>query len=104
MFENKTRKVLLKDSNKYLSDRLIIEAISEKMKHLKETDDFLNEPVDIIDLEEAKVITDNLKISEISKMMYDMSHPFVIYKDWLVTPWDICNVLLSPKITEYLTK
>ena len=104
MFENKARKALLEGSNKYLSDRLIIEAISEKMKHLKETDDFLNEPVDIIDLEEAKVIADNLKISEISKMMYDMAHPFVIYKDWLVTPWDICNVLLSPEITEYLTK
>jgi predicted transcriptional regulator len=104
MFENKARKALLKNSNKYLSDRLIIEAISEKMKHLKETDDFLNEPVDIVGLEEAKEIFDDLKINEISKMMYDMAHPFVIYKDWLVTPWDICKALLSPDITEYAVK
>jgi len=101
MFENKSRKILLEGTNKYLSDRLIIEAISEKMKHLRETDDFLNESVDIVELEEAKIISDNLKINEVSSIMYDMAHPFVIYKDWLVTPWDICNVLLSPKITDY---
>ncbi len=104
MFENKSRKILLEGTNKYLSDRLIIETISEKMKHLKETDDFLNESVDIVELEEAKVISDNLKINQVSSIMYDMAHPFIIYKDWLVTPWDICNVLLSPKITEYDAK
>lgn len=104
MFENKSRKILLEGTNKYLSDRLIIETISEKMKHLKETDDFLNESVDIVELEEAKVISDNLKINQVSSIMYDMAHPFIIYKDWLVTPWDICNVLLSPKITEYDVK
>jgi len=104
MFENKARKALLEGSNKYLSDRLIIEAISEKMKHLSETDDFLNEPVDIVELEEAKIIHDDLKINEVSKMMYDMAHPFIIYKDWLVTPWDICKILLSPEITEYVIK
>ena len=104
MFENKARKILLEGSNKYLSDRLIIEAISEKMKHLKERDDFLNESIDIVDLEEVKVIVDNLKINEVSLLMYGMAHPFVIYKDWLVTPWDICNVLLSPSITEFTIK
>ena len=104
MFENKARKILLEGTNKYLSDRLIIEAISEKMKLLTETDDFLNESVDIVELEEAKVISDNLKINEVSSVMYDMAHPFMIYKDWLVTPWDICNVLLSSEITEYVVK
>jgi len=101
MFENNARKIFLEGTNKYLSDRLIIEAISEKMKYLTETDDFLNETVDIVELEEAKVISDNLKINEISSMMYDMAHPCIMYKDWLVTPLDICKVLLSPEITEY---
>jgi hypothetical protein len=100
MLNNKARKILLEDTNKYLNDRLIIEAISEKMKHLRETDDFLNESADIVEIEDAKVISENLKINEVSSMMYDMAHPFVMYKDWLVTPWDICNVLLSPRITE----
>lgn len=104
MFENKSRKILLEGTNKYLSDRLIIEAIAEKMKHLKETDDFLNQPVDIVELEEAKIISENMKINEVSSEMYSMAHPFVIYKDWLVTPWDICNILLSDKITKYSVK
>jgi hypothetical protein len=104
MFENKARKILLEGTNKYLSDRLIIEAVSEKMKHLTETNDFLNESADNVELEEAKVISENLKINEVSSIMYDMAHPFVIYKGWLVTPWDICNILLSPEITEYDVK
>ncbi len=101
MFDNTSRKILFEGSNRYLSDRLIIETIAEKMKHLRETDDFLNEPVDIVELDEAKTVSDNLKINEVSSVMYDMDHPFVIYKDWLVTPWDICSVLLSEKITDY---
>ena len=101
MFQNKTRKILLENSNKYLNDRIIIEAITEKMKYLKETDDFLNMPARIIELEEARVIFDDLKINEVSAMMYDMEHPYVIYKDWIVTPWDICNILLSKEITKY---
>jgi len=101
MFKNKTRKILLENSNKYLNDRIIIETITEKMKYLKETDDFLNMPARIIELEEARVIFDDLRINEVSAMMYDMEHPYVIYKDWIVTPWDICNVLLDKEITKY---
>lgn len=101
MFENKTRKILLENSNKYINDRIIIETITEKMSHLKEMDYFLNIPAKIIELEEARVIFDDLKINEISAMMFDMEHPYVIYKDWIVTPWDICTILLSEEITEY---
>ena len=101
MFENKTRKILLENSNKYLNDRIIVETITEKMSHLKEMDYFLNVPANIIELEEARVIYDDLKINEVSAMMYDMDHPYVIYKDWVITPWDICNILLSERITEY---
>jgi predicted transcriptional regulator len=101
MFENKTRKILLEDSYKYINDRIIIEAISEKMKYLKDIDNFLAVPANTIEPEEARVIFSDLKINEVSAMMYDMEHPYVIYKDWIVTPWDICNVLLSKEITEY---
>lgn len=101
MFENKTRKILLENSNKYLNDRIIIETITEKMRHLKDMDYFLNLPANTIDLEEARVIVNNLTINEVSAMMYDMEHPYVIYKDRVVTPWDICKTLLSKEITEY---
>lgn len=99
MFENNARKLFLEGTSKYLSDRLIIETITEKMKHLKETDDFLNKTIDNVELEEAKVISENLKINELSKIMYDMAHPCIMYKEWLVTPLDVCNIMLSEKIT-----
>ncbi len=101
MFENKTRKILLENSTMYINDRIIIETITEKMRHLKDMDHFLEMPANPIELEEAKVIFDDLKINEVSAMMHDMEHPYVIYKEWLVTPWDICKILLSKDITEY---
>ena len=101
MFENKTRKILLENSNKYINDRIILETVSEKLGYLKNIDNFLEMPASTIELEEARVIFDDLKIHEVSAMMYDMEHPFVIYKDMLVTPWDICMALLSENITQY---
>lgn len=101
MFKNKTRKILLEHSHQYINDRIIIETISEKMSYLKEIDYFLNMSANVIELEEARMIYDDLKINEISGMMYDMEHPYVIFKDWTVTPWDICTALLSEKITGY---
>ena len=32
--------------------------------------------------------------------MYQMDHPYVIYKDISITPWDICNVLKSERLAE----
>lgn len=103
MFQNKTRKILLENSHKYINDRIIIETISEKMNYLQDIDYFLNIPANVIELEEAKLIYDDLKINEISAIMYDMDHPFVIYKDHIITPWDICECLLSEEIIEYQT-
>jgi hypothetical protein len=34
------------------------------------------------------------------KKMYEMDHPYVVYNDISVTPWDICNVLMTEKISE----
>ncbi len=61
MFENKTRKILLENSNRYINDRIIIEPITEKMNHLKEMDYFLNVPANIIDLEESLMILKSIK-------------------------------------------
>jgi predicted transcriptional regulator len=102
MIDNKTRKILLENSNRYLNDRLIIESVTEKMSYLRGDDNFLNNIVNVDKLGEAKVISENLKINEVSDLMYHMEHPYVIYKDWIITPWDVCSILTSPKITEYL--
>lgn len=99
MFENNTRKLLLEYSNQFISDRLVLKEISELLKFRPDVDNFLDIPVKQTELEDVTVVLDDLNLSEICAKMYKMDHPYVIYKDISVTPWDICNALMSEKIS-----
>jgi len=92
MLENKTRKILLEGTNQFINDRIIIEAI-EKFDYLLGNDNFLDIPVSIASLDEAKTVTDDLNLTEISKIMYGMSQPLILHEDRVVSPWDICMAL-----------
>src|SRR3989304_2316505 len=46
-------------------------------------------------------ISEDLSISEVSKLLYKMEHPYIVYGKRVVSPWDICLCLLSDKLTEY---
>jgi len=89
MLENRTRKILLEGTNQFINDRIIIETI-EKMNFLLDTNNFLDIPAGIVSLEEAKVVTDDLSLSDISKIMYGMSHPLIIHEERVISPWDVC--------------
>jgi predicted transcriptional regulator len=92
MLENKCRKILLEGTNQFINDRIIIETI-EKFDFLLGNDNFLDIPVSVVALENAKVISEDLSISDVSKIMYDMSQPLVIHEDRVISPWDVCMVL-----------
>ena len=92
MLENRTRKILLEGTNQFINDRIIIETI-EKFDYLLGNDNFLDIPVSIVSLEEAKVVSDDLSLSDISKIMYEMSQPLIIHEDRVISPWDICMAL-----------
>ena len=92
MLENKTRKILLEGTNQFINDRIIIETM-EKFEYLLHTENFLEIPVSTVSLEEAKVVSENLSISEISKIMFEMSHPLIIHDDRVISPWDVCTTL-----------
>jgi predicted transcriptional regulator len=92
MLENKTRKIMFEGTNQFINDRIIIETI-EKFDYLLDNDNFLDIPVSVVSLEDAKTVTDDLSLSEISKIMYEMSQPLVIYENSVISPWDVCNVL-----------
>ena len=100
MFEHNTRKLLLEYSNQFISDRLVLKKISELLKFQPDVDNFLDIPVNQVELDDVTVVLDDLSLNQICAKMYKMDHPYVIYKDISVTPWDICNVLLSEKIVE----
>ena len=92
MLENKCRKILLEGTTQFVNDRMIIETI-EKFDYLLHKENFLNIPVSILNFEEAKVVSGDMSLSNISKIMYKMSHPLVIQDDRVISPWDICMAL-----------
>jgi predicted transcriptional regulator len=100
MFENNTRKLLLEYSNQFISDRIILEEISKKLKFHPDIENFLDIPVSQIDLQKVTLLKEDLNLNQISLMLYKMDHPYLIYKDISVSPWDICLALLSDDVTQ----
>ena len=100
MFKHKTRKLLLEYSNQFISDRLILREISKLLKFQPDVDNLLDIPVNQVELENVAVILEDMNLNQLCTKMYEMDHPYVIYKDISVTPWDICNVLMSERIAE----
>ena len=92
MLENKTRKIMLEGTNQFINDRIIIETI-EKFNFLLGRNNFLEIPISVVSLETAKTISEDLNLSNVSKIMYEMSQPLVIYEDRVISPWDICIAL-----------
>ena len=100
MFENKTRKLLFKDSTAFISDRIIIQNIAQDMNYLRNTNNFLDRKIEkSFKLADAKIIPENLNISDLSKLMFGMLHPYTMTKDQVYSPWDICMALLSEDIS-----
>jgi CBS domain-containing protein len=101
MLKNRTRKVLLENTNQFISDRIIIEKIAMDLNYLRDVNNFLDMPVVGFNLEYAKVIAKDIKINELASIMFGMIHPYVVFRDQVVSPWDICLTLLSERFEEY---
>ncbi len=100
MLEGNTRRLILENSDKFINDRIILEKISEELKYLQDVENFLDIPISEFKLEKIREISEDLSIPEVSKIMYGMDHPCVIFGDKIITPWDICLILLSENLTE----
>ena len=100
MFENKTRKLVLENTSFFISDRIITEKIARELNYLHGINNFLDMKADIFKLESIKIISENLEIPEACKIMSDMSHPYVMTKDQVISPWDIAMILGSVDLIE----
>ena len=98
MFDNKTRKLLLENSNQFISDRTILEGLSRIIKFQEDVDNFLEIPINKFTFDHIKVITEDLKFDKLCSVMDKMQHPYVIYRDKVFSPWDICLALSSEEI------
>lgn len=100
MFKNNTRKLLLEYSNKFISDRLILQEISNVLKFRTDIDDLLEIPVKEIELQETKTLKTDLRLDQLCSLMYEMEQPYVVYKDITVSPWDVTLTLLSEELKD----
>lgn len=100
MFTNNTRKLLLEYSNQFISDRIILEEISKMLKFQPHVENFLDIPVSQIDLKEVAVLKDDASLNKVSLLLYKMDHPYLVYKDVSVSPWDVCLTLLDDAVTQ----
>lgn len=99
MFENKTRKLILENTNQFISDQLILGEISRIIQFQTDIEYFLDTPVNQIKLENVETVTEDLKFHRLCSMMGKMDHPYVIYKDMVLSPWDVCLTLLREDLT-----
>jgi CBS domain-containing protein len=98
MLQKNSRKILLKDSNYFISDRLLIQSIAQDFDFFRNVKFLERHIEDSFRLEEARRISKDINLSEISKIMYSMMHPCVIYQEQVITPWDICLALESQRV------
>ncbi|MGD1834400.1 MAG: CBS domain-containing protein [Nitrososphaeraceae archaeon] len=103
MFKNGTRRILLENSNQFISDRIIIAKISMISK-FHDLDYFLDIPINQFEFEYGKEIKSDLSLNQICLIMDKMDHPCLLYQNSIITAWDICLILLSDKLTEYSGK
>lgn len=99
MFEHKTRKLLLENSKQFISDRIILGDISQLNKFEKNIDNYLDIPIKKLCLDYVYELKEDVKFDKLCNIMDKMDHPFVIYKDTPISPWDICLTLSSEDIS-----
>ncbi len=93
MFENKTRKLVLENSEFFISDRIIIEKIVRELNCLRNMNNFLDMSADVFKLDMAKRIPEDLTIPKACKTMCEMSSPYLITNSQVISPWDVAMVL-----------
>lgn len=93
MLQNKTRRLVLENTQSYISDRIIIEKISTNLNYLYRIDDFLDMNCSIFQPAHAKIIPSHTTIQKLCETLYTMDHPYAINDDQVFSPFDIISIL-----------
>ena len=79
MFKNCTRKIILENSNQFISDRLILGEISNLLKKFQEIDNLLDILINQFKFEYEKEIIDDLIFNKICLIMDKMDNHCILY-------------------------
>ena len=89
MLKNNVRRLRFEDTPRLISDRTLLDDICIQMNYLKFTENLLETKANTLTTEKPDEITDDLTISQMAKKLATMIHPFVLYKEQIITPWDL---------------
>lgn len=92
MLRNNTDVVILEHTPLFVTPQTIFEKISE-LNYLDEIDDFLDSKVSTLNLKTGRIISDNITVPEMCKIMLGMKNAFVMTQNNVLTPWDLITAL-----------
>jgi predicted transcriptional regulator len=92
MLKNNTDVVILEHTPLFVTSQIIFEKISE-LNYLDGTDDFLDSKVGTLNLKTGSIISDNITVPEMCKIMLSMKNAFVMTQNNVLTPWDLITAL-----------
>lgn len=93
MLTNKIDILILENTASFINPQIIFEKILEDSEYLQQIDNFLQLKTSMFKLRTAKIISENLTIPELCKIMLKMRHPFVMTRDKILTPYDMILAL-----------
>lgn len=92
MLRNNTDVVVLEHTPLFVTPQIIFEKISE-LNYLDGIDDFLDSRISSLNLKSGRIISDNITVPEMCKIMLSMKNAFVMTQDNVLTPWDLITTL-----------
>ena len=98
MYEKRVRKLLLENSEQYISDRLILSEVSKILRFQPDVESFSDLPVSNFKVADAVTVQEDMSFDQLCSMMLTMDHPLVLYEGQVITPWDVCLGLLSEQV------
>ncbi len=92
MLRNNTDIVILEKTPLFVTPQTIFEKISE-LNYLDDIDDFLEYKANTLNLKTGRIISDNITVPEMCKIMLGMKNAFIMTQNNVLTPWDLITTL-----------
>ncbi len=92
MLRNNTDVVILEKTPLFVTPQTIFEKISE-LNYLDDVDDFLEYKASTLNLKTGRIISDNITVPEMCKIMLGMKNAFIMTQNNVLTPWDLITTL-----------
>lgn len=92
MLRNNTDVIILEKTPSFVTTQTIFEKISE-LNYLDDVDDFLEYKANTLNLKTGRIISDNITVPEMCKIMLGMKNAFIMTQNNVLTPWDLITTL-----------